>query len=964
MKKSTAGITVLFTLIFLCNGAKLGAQQTDSISTVPLENQAASMHVYTLQNGFQIFAKQDTTTALVRVEFIVKAGFSAQTPSTAGFFPLYTSLFLSDDSTGSESILSSVKIESSCNDEDSTFIASAAPDFIPQLLLFIANRAQHPQLQDKQIASKYSEMKKQVLSYAKDTTGFINSAIDARIFSTAPWKHDSGIYPALFTKYTTGEVRTILTKIANQYYVPENCALFVSGNISEQQVYELAKKYFSSWTGYYTPLERTAPSTQTATSQKHKFVLTDNAFSKDFTQLVVQYVSLKLSQADILAASSTSASSPYKENVLANPALAVRSKDYLTAASSPLSSFGQTEEIHSRLIFQALMEQPYSFAKKNTTKEKISVPQQVDLFIDAIEQSSRLSRPQFVYAQNMIASKYRTQTGDTAKSMALLADYWALDESFRAEHNGLDFYNHFLDVVHLIQSESEESVANAITADEPYIFVLVNTSVYDAQKKFFDDQGYEQITNKNASWYSDELVKNNAFDQESLAQQNNDDSIPIEEQKQPSFYDSNMAQFSSAHLDNNIPIVIKQNPGSEAALISIAINGGELQSPANERFLRTILINAFAGNIQKEIAKLRHSNVFIGDTKLSAWTDDTCSYITISCIADDIEHALTATANAILLGDIEPVTADRLVLEQKNQWNIKSASLSYQMTCAALATFLSGTELAKLYDTNTGILKDTTFDSISFAYTQLLDASLYSIVIIGDVPQEGILAAAKNTFGVLKQQTERSSIIPVDFSIARTTRKVLLRHTFTTDVAAEDAGERPEVLVPTTDFYDPVQFWMQAPAQSDRRALFNAVLYELNRRVQKECDDTITCSVQPATFLIHSSCIQGDAVLHTNRFLAAYKKAVRLLLADLTSDDGTLAKKISASWIQESLGKTATNDGTAQLIQSGISSGNATQYLDDYRTVTGASQNDFLQIVKECFPEDPAYKQYSADSKK
>jgi zinc protease len=150
-------------------------------------------------------------------------------------------------------------------------------------------------------------------------------------------------------------------------------------------------------------------------------------------------------------------------------------------------------------------------------------------------------------------------------------------------------------------------------------------------------------------------------------------------------------------------------------------------------------------------------------------------------------------------------------MEQKNLWLTKSASLSYQMTCTALSTFFSGTQYEKLFDADSAILKDTTYNSISLSYTQLLNASAYMIVFSGDVSFTEVFTPAENTFGMLMKQSERTQQEAHEPSVAKTTRKLRLRHTFTTDIAAENAGARPEVLVPTTDFSDPVQFWIQAP---------------------------------------------------------------------------------------------------------------------------------------------------------
>jgi zinc protease len=932
---------------------------------------SGTVRIFTLANGFPVFVKEDRTSALVRIEFMVKAGFSAQSPSDAGFFPLYTRLFLNTASSDKTLTADLSAVTSSCNADSATFIVTASQTTVEAYLSSFARCVLHPQFSDAQLQTEYIKMKQEVSDYKSSTTGFINSAIDSRVFSQFPWKQDSGIYPALFRNYSLAEVRTIMNSIGRNFYTPDNSALFISGNISPEEAYRLVEKYYSEWNGFASvtaasSLTMNSVFTEAADKQgiqaQRKFVLVDNSFSKELTQIIVQYTTLLQSQADILAASFTSAQSPYKSTILAEPALAVRSKEYLTAASAQKNG-------SSRFILQALMEAPYSFSQNTSADGQVpDISEQADLFVSTAAKAAHLSRTNFIYAQNLIASKYRSETGSSSESMGLLADYWALD-SAPGSHKGIsDFYTRFLNVVYAVQTQTESNIATAVDSEQPYIFVLVNSDVFNKQKDSFKAHGFVSITTGNASWYQDEIVRAKIYDTEQQTLMHQSDlseitDISIATPKQ-SFYTTNKDLLSSATLSNAIPIIVKRNPQSQTALISIAIAGGEHSSPKDERFLRTVLINAFTRNIQIEINRLRQQNTFIGETNLSAWTEETSSYITISCMADDIDQSLKATANAILYGEVAPIIADSLVAEQKNQWLIKSSNLLYQMTCSSLNTLYSGTSFEKLFDADSSILQNTKYNSIPLEYTKLLDASLYSIVIAGNVSQTEAVSYAEETFGLLHQQTKRNSITIETPSFTKTTRRMLLRHTFTTDIPAEQAGERPEVLVPTKDFYDPVQFWFEPPEDISYHSIFNALLYELQSRVQAECGKDIICSVQPATPVIHAGCIQGEHILHTAAFLSAYKKALKSLTTDLQKDDGTLIASIASRWIIITLDKTQSNDGTAILIQKGLLAGMPSLYLEDYATLTTADKTTYYDFIKKYFPEDPVFKIYSADSKR
>ena len=56
-------------------------------------NPAENVHEFTLENGMQVFLLEDTTDALVHIEYTTRSGFSSQTQNNCGFYKLYTRLF-------------------------------------------------------------------------------------------------------------------------------------------------------------------------------------------------------------------------------------------------------------------------------------------------------------------------------------------------------------------------------------------------------------------------------------------------------------------------------------------------------------------------------------------------------------------------------------------------------------------------------------------------------------------------------------------------------------------------------------------------------------------------------------------------------------------------------------------------------------------------------------------------------
>ena len=267
------------------------ADETERIS-VKRENGAGTLNISVLENGLAVFTERDTTSALVRVELVVKAGFSRQTPSTAGFFPLYTNLFFS-----SAEKIKDFSPRSSCNADSANYTADVSTLELAEYFDALSDCASRMHFTDKAISKEFRALKEQTENYALSSAGFINSSIDARVFSDSPWTQDSGIYPSLFSSYTLAECRAVLESIFKTYYTPENSALFVTGNISQEEVLKLAEKSFSHWEQRKSADWRFAGAQNASGTQKkssgtqnvsdaRKYVLTAPWLPKDMTQII------------------------------------------------------------------------------------------------------------------------------------------------------------------------------------------------------------------------------------------------------------------------------------------------------------------------------------------------------------------------------------------------------------------------------------------------------------------------------------------------------------------------------------------------------------------------------------------------------------------------------------------------------------------------------------------------------
>ena len=950
-KPTVHSLTFLFTALLLLTTHNGAADNKKDIAE------------YTLQNGMQIFVLEDFAAAPIRIEYTCRAGVSRQTPETAGFFPLYTRLFSTAGKAAYENENSAWLISDAhaeCAADSSRYMLTVAPAQIETALTQLAYCAFAPVFTDKEVQAQFTALKNEVMNYSYSTAGFINASIDARVYADAPWKQDTGVYPALFTNTPIAEVRSILMNISRTYYVPKNSALFISGGISKEYALALAEKAFGTWQGGAAAPQQNGNTQKILAAkskmEQRKFVMIDPVFSADLTQIVVQYKSLSMMQADVAAASFNAYTSSFKEAVLSHNELAVRGPEYINVAAAHKNG-------ESRLIFQSLLE-----------KTKTSPAEQAEIFVDCVKAAAHtMHGEELIATRETLVAGYSELFGSSAQLMETLSALWAVSDT--AQNDGMPLVNRLLSRPNEIINFNSAELQRAYGEEMPFVFVLVNSSSYNRLAKEFKNAGYELITQKNGSWYTQALYKN--ITDSNLA--SSDLRNEIESDSASLYIEQNKAQFSSYSLPNGIPIIFKKNELSSSALILFSIRGGALSSASNPGFF-SILINALADNIQKEINMQKANGTIDGTPSVRAETNLTSGTISIESLSDDMSVIIPCISRALVYGNILPTQADGLVYDARSQKRLHNGSTINQLYSRAIYELFAGTPYTAVFDSDRDILEHVQYTDILTSYPQLLDAGKYTVVVVGNFREEIIKSALESSLGIFLPQTSRDT--PVIATAApqfpRNKRvRVTLRHLFMTDISAEEAGPRPLVLVPTTNFSDPVQYWIPSPKlDSPDFAVFNALVHTLRSRLEKKVASIsadMTVRAEAATYAVQAAAITITHVDSTNQIDKLYEETAAQILRDAQNAETFLhlAEELQSNWVLTALSGTQTNRGTALLIHEGLegaANGNrekdAAQYLTNYEIINSVSQETVVALCETYFSGAAPLRLYSKDAKR
>ena len=926
-------------LIALCGALMFSA----ALMAAPVN----SVQEYTLENGMQVFLLEDSSDAQVHVEYTCRAGFSSQTQSTCGFFKLYTRLVKA-----ANPAIDFTDVQ--CNADSSRYFIDVSPAELEGTLFGISDAVFENDFSDEVLRSELNALKKEVSDNANSMSVYINAAIDSRVFSDAPWKHDSGIYPPLFKKTSEKNARTEIKKIGEQWYTPKNSAIFISGNINTERTLLMLRNSFGRfYSNFRTPVEKPG----VPVNKQRKYVLHSSEISGDLTQLVIQYTVFDMETADLMALALGYEGSLFKQQVLSFEELNIPGDEYINVSAAH-------KKDSSRLIIQTLLQPPENKKKASATNSY----KQTNLFLKQIDLIPHIVRQEeFAYAKQQLEYSLERTAGASQPLMENLSAFWAVQPYSIQKEEDSDIYLSKTAEMLMSRKEklNEKNLFDAITqlqSEEPFIFVIINSKDYKANKKAYTAAGFEEINEKNASWYVQTMFKE--MKEETVTQ--NQFYTISQNAADNSYYQKNLDMIKNFRLSNGIEVVTKENPLSEQTSLVISIDGGKYNS-ADDNGFEEVMINLTANLIQRKLIAAQVNGLLTGAFYVSSEIELSTGKIIVEFDKEDSIAVFRTISDAILYGEIAPADADRAVASRKYKKRLENGTAATQMYSTLIDYTFSNKALSNIFEAKNEILQDTDYTKILSAYPAMLNASRYALIITGAL-DTNLEALLEETLGQLASQgaapTQPGPLTPNLAKARNLTTKIV--HTFLTDIPAEKAGPQPAVLIPTTEFLDPVIYASHSPeACTKQAALYNAILSYLGTSLSKK--HPVTIQFPRNNLPLGSMTIQN--VAHTRELDSEYKTLIQNTkdkMSQLTANE-TIIREIKNNWIQKEMTETGSDTGTALLLQRGLElSGNsnkASWYLQEYNYIQTATAQDYLEVM-EYFPPIPDARVYSSDAKK
>lgn len=455
------------------------------------------LYSYTLDNGLSVFVAENHSAPLVYIEVAVRTGAISQSPENAGLFHLYEHMMFK----GNPKYQNAQAIQSACKSmgvpswngttdvERVNYYFTVPTDQLEKGLEFWSYAIREPLMDLKEFEDEKKVVISEIQGYFGKPDWQTMWYSEKTLIPEAPWTYD----PCGSVENVQNATVEQLKEIQKKYYIPNNAAVFVGGDVNPDEVYKLVDKIYGNWEEGEDPWkdESEAFAANPLSAPKYAVIPYDEC-PPQLMQVGITYRSAdadyNLSDtyiADAFAKVTADPLGKYKNTILKNKNLQIPDSGYIW------TSYALSRR-HASLTFASVMLNPSEnpvnrvSAFYNTVMKKALPAFQKDKSLES-------SKKRNLFKQALIDNQ--AYEAESAKGLlTTLSYYWTSATR--------DYYFNYLDnMLELEKKDFDAFLNDYVYSRNPLITVYVNPAVYEQTKDAFAKAGYEEISAENAFWW-------------------------------------------------------------------------------------------------------------------------------------------------------------------------------------------------------------------------------------------------------------------------------------------------------------------------------------------------------------------------------------------------------------------------------------------------------------------------------
>lgn len=458
------------------------------------ETSIQNLHKFKLKNGLTLFVAENHAVPLVYTEIAFRTGGLHQTKETAGLFHLLEHmLFNGNDLYPDSAAVSDALQNFGLTSYNGTTSSNRVNFFfeIPSKDLENGLKFWNAAITSSKFDKNTLENEKKVViseisRYNVQLNDMVYLAVSKLLYPESTWKDDNA-GPIKNIQNATVEQ---LLEIKENFFIPNNAALFIGGDVEPKKTYDLVNEIFGSWSnnGKNAPALEKAP--KVAEYDKPQFfVFPTTGIAKDYMQTAVVYAGPGYDYD--------------KEGCLAIHQLENKfnsygyyqlwkEKDLQIPNLTFINSNSETKRTNSRFQITTITVNPLENPAQRTKKIQECVQEGI---AQSITNQNLYNKNYYDYLKRYYEDDYLIRAEVASNLCSNLSNWWA-------ESTPDLFFTYPEEMCNLPFEEITELKEKYFTKN-PIVISLVHSEVYEQKKDEFEKEGFKVITMENAPWWSE-----------------------------------------------------------------------------------------------------------------------------------------------------------------------------------------------------------------------------------------------------------------------------------------------------------------------------------------------------------------------------------------------------------------------------------------------------------------------------
>ncbi len=444
-----------------------------------------SLYHYKLENGLSLFVAENHSVPLSYIEVAVRCGSYTQNARNAGLFHLYEHMMfkgnsLYKDAASVNRALSDMGVSEwngTTGLECVNYYFTVPSDMTEKGLEFWSYAIRNPLMEKSEFEAEKKVVISEINGSASDPAHILMEARNNLLFSDAPYT----MSPSGTEDSVKNATLKQLKSIQKTFYVPNNSAVFVGGDVNPDEVFEMVKKIFGSWKKGKNPFAdgMIKHSGQPFDSAVFR-VMPYEKISDELGQIIVEYRGPDAAYdvqdtfpVDILSNLIANPSGIFKQSLAKDEMLGIPDSGYVGGSY-------QTRKTCGILSFYAVVVQPELDIAERTKYFLSKIPEVLEKTAKSADKNQILRICERLEDDDII-------TGQTAEGLLGTVRFWwsVCDENY--------YYSYNQKMSEVSTSSLFDFVEKYVAGKNPLVTVLVSPAVYEKTKSEFAQAGFEEI---------------------------------------------------------------------------------------------------------------------------------------------------------------------------------------------------------------------------------------------------------------------------------------------------------------------------------------------------------------------------------------------------------------------------------------------------------------------------------------